>query len=191
MLAPDARGVFDPPTEYDISRERMRLKEFHDYADEYIVRPPYQRTTVWGRQKKLRLLDSLFRRYYVPHIVLRNIRLTADHTIREVIDGQQRITVAQAFYRNELPLPKTLEDVSASLPGQLYKDLPPNVRRFVDSLKYDVDIVKGHWRPEGCTAPECGAPNLRTFTGRRRLDLHGARQRTAVELASQLCSQVR
>ena len=143
MLAPDARGVFDPPTEYDISRERMRLKEFHDYADEYIVRPPYQRTTVWGRQKKLRLLDSLFRRYYVPHIVLRNIRLTADHTIREVIDGQQRITVAQAFYRNELPLPKTLEDVSTSLPGKLYKDLPPNVRRFVDSLKYDVDIVKG------------------------------------------------
>ena len=138
-----ARGVFDPPTEYDISREKTPLKDFHDYADEYITRPPYQRTTVWNRQKKLRLLDSLFRRYYVPHIVLRTIRLPDQHTIREVIDGQQRITVAQQFYRNELRLPKTLEDVNSSLPGKRYKDLLPRVRRFVDSLKYDVDVVKG------------------------------------------------
>ena len=143
MEARKVRGVFDPPTEYDITRERTPLKDFHDFADEYITRPPYQRTTVWGRDKKLRLLDSLFRRYYVPHVVLRTIRLTGQHTLREVIDGQQRITVAQQFYRNELRLPKTLEDVNPSLPGERYKDLPPDVRRFVDSLKYDVDIVKG------------------------------------------------
>lgn len=143
MEAKGARGVFDPPTEYDISRDKIPLKEFHDYADEYITRPPYQRTTVWSRQKKLRLLDSLFRRYYVPHIVLRTIRLSDDRTIREVIDGQQRISVAQQFYRNELRLPKTLEDVNSSLPGKRYKDLPPHVRRFVDSLKYAVDVVKG------------------------------------------------
>ena len=143
MVTPGTRGVFDPPTEYDISRESLRLREFHDYADEYIVRPPYQRTTVWSRQKKLRLLDSLFRRYYVPRIVLRKIRLTDDHTIKEVIDGQQRITVAQEFYRNDLPLPKTLRDLSPSLPGKRLDDLPSNVRRFVHSLKYEVDIVKG------------------------------------------------
>lgn len=143
MVTSGTRGVFDPPTEYDISRESLRLREFHDYADEYIVRPPYQRTTVWTRQKKLRLLDSLFRRYYVPRIVLRKIRLTDDHTIKEVIDGQQRITVAQEFYRNELPLPRTLRDLSPSLPGKRLDDLPANVRRFVHSLKYEVDIVKG------------------------------------------------
>ena len=143
MGAREARGIFDPPTEYDISREKTPLKDFYDYADEYITRPPYQRRTVWSSQKKLRLLDSLFRRYYVPHIVLRTIRLSDNHTIREVIDGQQRITVAQQFYRNKLRLPKTLEDVNSSLPGKRYKDLPPRVRRFVDSLKYDVDVVKG------------------------------------------------
>lgn len=143
MEAQGARGVFDPPTEYDIVREMTRLRDFHDYGDEYITRPPYQRTTVWSRQKKLRLLDSLFRRYYVPHIVLRTIRLTSRHTIKEVIDGQQRITVAQEFYRNELRLPQTLRDVSPSLPGKRYKDLPPDVRRFMDSLGYEVDIVKG------------------------------------------------
>ena len=130
MKTRETRGVFDPPTEYDINREKTPLKDFHDYADEYITRPPYQRTTVWSQQKKLRLLDSLFRRYYVPHIVLRIIRLTNQHTIKEVIDGQQRITVAQQFYRNELRLPTTLADVNPSLPGKYYKDLPPEVRRL-------------------------------------------------------------
>ena len=148
MTASKTRGIFDPPTEYDIARESMRLRDFHDYADEYIVRPPYQRTTVWTHQKKLRLLDSLFRRYYVPRIVLRNIRLNSDHTIKEVIDGQQRITVAQEFYRNELRLPRTLRDLNPSLPGKRFDDLPSNVRRFVNSLTYQVDIVKGIDNPK-------------------------------------------
>ena len=143
MESQRVRGVFDPPTEYDFRRQPMYLKDFHDYADAYIVRPPYQRTTVWGRQKKLRLLDSLFRRYYIPHIVLRTIRLTDHRTIQEVIDGQQRITVAQQFYRNELRLPQSLTDVNSALPGKLYKELPHEVRRFVDSLQYEVDIVRG------------------------------------------------
>lgn len=99
-------GVFNPTTEYDVVTKSISIRDFHDYAEEYVVRPPYQRKSVWSRKKQQALLDSLFRRYYVPRIVIREVRLDEDSTVQEVIDGQQRIITAQLFFSGELTLPK-------------------------------------------------------------------------------------
>jgi hypothetical protein len=136
--------MFNPKTEYDIIVKTFPIREFHDYTEEFVVRPPYQRKNVWSRKKQQALLDSLFRRYYVPRIVIREVRLGEERTVNEVIDGQQRIHTAQRFLADELPLPGSLQDVHPSLPGTRYSDLPVDMRRFVDrDLKYDADIVKG------------------------------------------------
>lgn len=136
--------AFNPRTEYDVAFEAIPIREFYDYQDEFVVRPPYQRKTVWSRKKQQDLLDSLFRRYYIPRIVIREVRLSDHQTIREVIDGQQRITTVQLFLSNQLPLPKSLKDIHPELPGAYYRDLSAQVRRFVDrELKYNADIVKG------------------------------------------------
>jgi hypothetical protein len=89
------------------------------------------------------LLDSLFRRYYVPRIVLREVRLGEAQSVSEVIDGQQRILTVQNFYAGKLPLPQTLADLHPDLPGKKYDDLPSNIRRFVDRISYQADIVTG------------------------------------------------
>lgn len=136
--------MFNPPTSYDVIPDYIKLEEFHKYPEDYVVRPPYQRKNVWTRKKKQALLDSLFRRFYVPKIVLREIKLAEKDKKNEVIDGQQRIRVAQEFYEDELTLPQSLADLDSSLPGLKYSDLPVRVRQFVDkSLRYDVDTVKG------------------------------------------------
>ena len=135
--------MFDPPTRYDVIPGYTKLEDFHKYPEDYVVRPPYQRKNVWTRKKQQALLDSLFRRYYVPKIVLREIKLTERSKKNEVIDGQQRIRVAQAFYEDELTLPKSRSDLDRSLPGRTYTELSVEVRRFVDNLRYDVDTVKG------------------------------------------------
>lgn len=136
--------AFNPRTEYDVAFEAIPIREFYDYQDEFVVRPPYQRKTVWSRKKQQDLLDSLFRRYYIPRIVIREVRLSDHQTVREVIDGQQRITTVQLFLSNQLPLPKSLKDIHPELPGAYYRDLSAQVRRFVDrELKYNADIVKG------------------------------------------------
>ena len=136
--------MFDPQTEYDINFGSIPIRDFHDYKEEFVVRPPYQRKNVWSRNKQQALLDSLFRRYYVPRIVIRLVRLGSDKTLKEVIDGQQRINTAQLFLSDELKLPNSLEDLHGDLPGKKYSDLPAELRRFVDrNLKYDADIVKG------------------------------------------------
>ena len=144
--------MFDPPTSYDVIPDYIKLEDFHKYPEDYVVRPPYQRKNVWTRKKKQALLDSLFRRYYVPKIVLREIKLDKKDKKNEVIDGQQRIRVAQEFFEEELTLPQSLADLDSSLPGRKYSKLPVKVRQFVDkTLRYDVDTVKGiddPWNPE-------------------------------------------
>ncbi len=135
--------AFNPRTEYDIQRTNIRIRDFDDYADDYETRPPYQRKVVWDKKKQQALLDSLFRRFYIPSIVLRIVRLEEAQTKYEVVDGQQRINTVQAFFRNELPLPDTLDDISPSLADSTYSALPAEIKKFIHKeLKFDVDIIK-------------------------------------------------
>ncbi|SKA24668.1 HNH endonuclease [Enhydrobacter aerosaccus] len=136
--------MFNPKPLYEIVQETLPIRDFRDYWEEFVVRPPYQRKSVWSKKKKQDLLDSLFRRYYVPRIVIREVRRDETRTAREVIDGQQRITTAKEFLDDAIELPKSLTDIDATLPGKKYSELPPDLRRFVDrELKYNADIVKG------------------------------------------------
>jgi hypothetical protein len=135
--------LFNPKTRYDIVQKEFPIRDFHDYKDEFVTRPPYQRKNVWSRKKQQDLLDSMFRRFYIPRIVIREVRLSEDRTINEVIDGQQRIITAQNFLDNELVLPKSLVDIHPDLPGKTYSKLSADVRRFVDrELAYTADVVK-------------------------------------------------
>jgi uncharacterized protein with ParB-like and HNH nuclease domain len=101
--------MFNPQTEYDIYQDKIDVRDFHDYPEDFVVRPPYQRKSVWGTGKQQALLDSLFRRYYIPRLVLREVRLGETRLVREVVDGQQRITTVQRFFADEVKLPSSTE----------------------------------------------------------------------------------
>ena len=136
--------AFNPKTQYDIIPDKIAIRHFHAYKELYVTRPPYQRKSVWGPKKKRDLMDSLFRRYYIPKLVIREVRLSDAKTIDEVIDGQQRINTVQDFFNNDFKLPKSLEDLSKDLPGKTYEELSPEMRLFLDEkLKFDVDRIKG------------------------------------------------
>jgi hypothetical protein len=135
--------MFNPKPQYEVIQDAISIRDFHDYWEEFVVRPPYQRKSVWSKKKKQALLDSLFRRYYVPRIVIREVRRDERSTAREVIDGQQRITTVKEFLDDALDLPKSLADIDPCLPGARYSALSSEFRRFVDrELKYNADIVK-------------------------------------------------
>lgn len=135
--------AFNPKPEYLITEDKIPIKDFFEYRDEYVTRPPYQRKSVWSVKKQQSLFDSLFRRFYVPRLVVREVRLSDDVTIKEIIDGQQRITAIQEFFDGKFKLPETLADVNAELPGKYFQDLSTELRRFVDrELIFNADIVK-------------------------------------------------
>ena len=129
--------MFNPIADYLVEQKPIHIEDFHRYREDFVVRPPYQRTSVWSRPRQQQLLDSLIRRYYVPRIVLREVRLD-DHTVKkEVIDGQQRITTVQLFFSDVLPLPKSLQDVSDEMPGRKYSDIRGIAGETIDELGFD------------------------------------------------------
>lgn len=135
---------FNPKPEYSIVPDQIQIKDFYDYTDDFITRPPYQRKNVWSLKKKQALLDSLFRRFYIPKIVIREVRLGENRTVKEIIDGQQRIITVQEFFNNKIKLPKSLEDIHLNLSDKYFEDLDPELRRFTNrELKYSADIVLG------------------------------------------------
>lgn len=135
--------LFNPRPEYTIVNIDFGVKDFFDYSEDFVTRPPYQRKAVWSKKKKQSLMDSLFRRYYIPKLVIREVRLSDETTLNEIIDGQQRITTVQEFFSDKYPLPKSLADLDPRLPGKYYKDLDVSVRKFIDkSLKYQADVIK-------------------------------------------------
>ena len=136
--------MFDPQSEYDVISRDIRIREFVDYWEAFVVRPPYQRKSVWNRKRQQELLDSLFRRFYIPRVVIREVRLDEGRTVREVIDGQQRITTANLFLNDQIPLPQSLADVHPKLAGAYFSKLPVEIRQFIDlELTYTADVVKG------------------------------------------------
>ena len=140
---------FNPKPEYITVSSDINIKDFFEYKEMYVTRPPYQRKSVWSKKKKQSLMDSLFRRYYIPKLVVREVRLSENQTVNEIIDGQQRITTVQEFFDNKYPLPKSLADLDTKLPGLFYKDLGVDIRMFIDrSLKYQADIIKDIDKPD-------------------------------------------
>ncbi|MFA5106203.1 MAG: DUF262 domain-containing protein [Candidatus Micrarchaeia archaeon] len=137
--------MFSPEEEYVVTPEKIQLRDIREYPDRYILRPPYQRhSKVWDRQLKEQLLDSICRKYYIPKLVLRNVRLDDKRLRREVIDGQQRLTTVLEFFDNssELRLPESLKDLDPELPGKKYNELDPEKREWVDKdLHLEADII--------------------------------------------------
>ena len=66
--------AFNPKQEYQIIPDNIGLKDFYEYGEDYITRPPYQRKSVWSVKKQQGLFDSFFRRYYVPRLVVREVQ---------------------------------------------------------------------------------------------------------------------
>ena len=135
--------AFNPKQEYLITEDKIRLKDFYDYREDYITRPAYQRKSVWAVKKQQSLFDSLFRRFYVPRLVIREVRLSKDRTVREIIDGQQRITAIQEYFDNKFKLPSSLADIHPELPNKYFNELSTELRKFIDKeLVINADIVK-------------------------------------------------
>ncbi len=131
---------FNPKPKYITVSSDINIKDFFEYKEMYVTRPPYQRKSVWSKKKKQSLIDSLFRRYYIPKLVIREVRLSDTQTVNEIIDGQQRITTVQEFFDNQYPLPKSLFDFCQQC---LREEKPENEAR-VSWSDYQADHVIPH-----------------------------------------------
>lgn len=67
------------------------------------LNPWYQRRSVWNDSQKSYLINTLFERKPIPTIYVRHtIDLDKEKSMKEVVDGQQRIRAILSFYRGEI-----------------------------------------------------------------------------------------
>lgn len=106
--------------------------------NELVLKPVYQRNKVWNESAKSYLIDSVMRNYPIPPIFIREkLNLKERKTVREVVDGQQRISALIDFYENKFPIKKSQ---NKDLGGLFFNDLSEEAQeRF---LTYKIIIEK-------------------------------------------------
>ncbi|KAH9958225.1 hypothetical protein BC827DRAFT_615491 [Russula dissimulans] len=65
--------------------------------------PDDQRDAVWSNEKRIGLIDSVFRNYYIPPIIFAFSTTDDGSEIRNCIDGKQRLRSIQMFMNGEIP----------------------------------------------------------------------------------------
>ncbi|WP_254568430.1 DUF262 domain-containing protein [Oscillatoria sp. HE19RPO] len=95
-------------------------------SEKYIRNPEYQRRKRWDNTRKSRLIESFIMNVPIPPIFLYEI----DYSIYEVMDGQQRLTAIDDFYKGKFEL-EGLE-YWQELNGRNYQNLPEQIQKGID-----------------------------------------------------------
>ena len=140
--------IVDRP--YGMEVKSFNLKDFHEKKEQFVTRPPYQRKSVWPTYKQMSLLDSFFRRHYVPSIVLREVHAPDRRFLWEVVDGQQRIIAVQNFFNNEYKLPTSLKDLTKEV-GKYFTDLSPEIQSHIQEQTMTATVITGLTNPDNKT----------------------------------------
>ncbi len=102
--------------------------------NEIVLQPKFQRRRVWNDMARSYLIDTIIRGKPIPKLFIRQkVDMETMHTIREVVDGQQRLTTILAFLKDEITIKRAHSEEYA---GRGFSQLPENVKK--DFLEYEL-----------------------------------------------------
>lgn len=108
--------------------------------------PEFQRRRVWSPRGKSFLIDSIVRGMPLPQFFIREIVLPRERrTVREVVDGQQRLTTILEFMAGEFYV---LPMHNADLAKLRYEELPEAIQKEFLSFPLSVNILEGTEDPD-------------------------------------------
>ncbi|MCL6744450.1 DUF262 domain-containing protein [Kosakonia sp. R1.Fl] len=113
---------------------------------ELIVNKDYQRGNgIWPDFAKSYFIDTILENYPFPKIYLyQAFDKTSDRPIKEIVDGQQRVTTLIDFYRNKFPLTSASKKYS----GMRFSDLPEDAKRNFISFQIETSTIYSASRAE-------------------------------------------
>jgi Protein of unknown function DUF262 len=136
----------------DIKHQQFKVSDFLSWQREgsLILSPSFQRRPVWRPSAKSYLLDTVARGLPVPIIFIRErINLTTQTTIREIVDGQQRLRTLFTFIDSDsLPdFDKTRDQFSVSarhnkeLAGKTFTRLDNETKRRILGYEFSTHVL--------------------------------------------------
>jgi len=123
----------------DIHKPRTAsINDFREWdkRGELVLAPEFQRRAVWSPKARSYLIDTILNGFPIPAIYVRQkIDLKIQKTIREVVDGQQRIGAILDYVHNKFVVLKVHNKKYA---GLTFSELPDDVKeKFLD---YDLSV---------------------------------------------------
>lgn len=112
------------------------INDFREWNErgELTLSPKFQRRRVWSDKAKSYLIDTVLRGLPIPPIFIRQqIDAKTRKTIREVIDGQQRLGAILDFLKDGFKVSKIHNEDYGNL---FFSELPSNVQN--DFLQYEI-----------------------------------------------------
>lgn len=110
-----------------------------DAAKQLELNPRFQRRPVWTDKAKSFLIDTILRGKPIPKVFIRQkINVTTKSSIREVVDGQQRLRTILSFVKDGFVVNKRQNSVHG---GLLFSQLPEEVQAQLLSYEVSVDLL--------------------------------------------------
>lgn len=101
------------------------------------INETFQRRSIWKPAAKTYLIDSILRGYPIPKMYFRSIvDPTTQSSVREVVDGQQRLRAIFDFADDKLRLNSRANELS----GLRYSDLDGDLQEAF--LSYTLGLLK-------------------------------------------------
>jgi len=140
-----------------------RVSDFRgwDKKGELKLQPKWQRRPVWHEMARCYLIDTMLRKLPIPPLYIRETTdPRTEKTIREVVDGQQRLRAVLDFLDGKIRMQKVH---NPELADKRYSQLPSELKRkflayqftvnIIDELATDADILDIFARINSYTLP--------------------------------------
>lgn len=109
-----------------------------EVSKKLVIAPKFQRRNVWIPKAKSFLIDTIIRSMPIPPIFIRQrVDPKKQITVREVIDGQQRLRAVLEFIKGEFPI---MEAHNKEYGGMYYANLPEDVISQFLGYKFVVNV---------------------------------------------------
>jgi len=112
-----------------------------DERKELILQPKFQRRDVWTPKAKSHLIDTILRGLPIPIVFIRqNVDPELRRTVREVVDGQQRLRAVIDYSKDLFPVARSQNHEYG---GMTFSQLPGDAKQHVLSYEFSVVILEG------------------------------------------------
>jgi hypothetical protein len=103
------------------------------------LNPAFQRRPVWSDKAKSYLMDTILRGKPIPKIFARQtINVTTKQSVREIVDGQQRLRTILSYIDDGFQVSKRHNDEYG---GLLFSQLPLEAQTAILSYEVAVDLL--------------------------------------------------